>query len=726
MNAATRAYHVLSQLGPEFAWRRAAMAFDRTFGITRRRFAPKPWAAIRLADILRDGVPAEVRDYVAHKRANPPQFLFPLGNLSKIHGETTESVAMGEPTLAERVALLERNRCVWFFHKPSPKPIDWYVNPFDGTRADASRTWCDIGDFEPAAGDTRMMWEPSRAAWAVDLARAKARGLEGATGELYWRWVESWMNACPPFRGFQWKCGQEASVRFASMAIGFWAFRNDEATTTARWAEFAKLAWATGFRVFHHIHYAVSQRNNHAISEACGLILISHLFPEFHESSRWAKTGRDVMSDAIRDQIYDDGSYVQHSMNYHRVMLQMSTLAMRVAELSGSPLEEDVYDRIGRSAEFLYQMTDGTTGQTPNYGHNDGSHVLPLTDCEFDDFRPAIQAAFFLSTRKKLLSSGPWDEELVTLFGDEALKAAEHGSEDPIRVFSRFETGGYYTLRGENSWAMVRCHAYRDRPSQCDSLHVDLWWKGLNILCDCGTYRYFVANRPDVERHYKSLAAHNTVVVDGAEPFEEVTRFLHVPWTKAEKRRFDDLGDTGAVFEGERHDYDRKPWHVLHRRCVLSLPGDIWVIVDDVLGDGRHEATVRWHLLDAPYEIDDESRRVSLNADEGKISLAVSSGEDDIRRFEVVRGRDDPGKVQGFASTHYGFADPIPVVEAEVSGSLPLRIVSAIAPGEDVVVSLRETTGSVERWGLTIAGREVLIDLESSSLLSKLVYVGIA
>ena len=38
---------------------------------------------------------------------------------------------------------------------------------------------------------------------------------------------------------------------------------------------------------------------------------------------------------------------------------------------------------------------------------------------------------------------------------------------------------------------MVRCHRYRDRQGQCDTLHVDLWWRGRNVLCDAGSYQYF-------------------------------------------------------------------------------------------------------------------------------------------------------------------------------------------------------------------------------------------
>ncbi len=31
---------------------------------------------------------------------------------------------------------------------------------------------------------------------------------------------------------------------------------------------------------------------------------------------------------------------------------------------------------------------------------------------------------------------------------------------------------------------------FKTRPAQMDQLHVDLWHKGINVLCDSGTYSY--------------------------------------------------------------------------------------------------------------------------------------------------------------------------------------------------------------------------------------------
>jgi hypothetical protein len=174
----------------------------------------------------------------------------------------------------------------------------------------------------------------------------------------------------------------------------------------APWLTFARIAWITGQRIAGHIHYAISQKNNHALSEAVGLMLIGHLFPEFKPAAEWSALGRRVLTQEMRRQIYSDGSYVQSSMNYHRVMLDVCSFGLRIAELSGRPLERDLYDRLAAAAEFAYQMMEPSSGWLPNYGNNDGALVLPLSACEFCDYRSAIQSAYFLAHRKRLLSAG--------------------------------------------------------------------------------------------------------------------------------------------------------------------------------------------------------------------------------------------------------------------------------------------------------------------------------
>lgn len=92
----------------------------------------------------------------------------------------------------------------------------------------------------------------------------------------------------------------------------------------------------------------------------------------------------------------------------------------------------------------------------PNYGNNDGAHIFPLSECDFRDMRPAVQAAYFVATRKRLLESGPWDEELHWLMGSEAADRNNDQTRSDLRLESQaFDVGGYYTLRDTAAAARI-------------------------------------------------------------------------------------------------------------------------------------------------------------------------------------------------------------------------------------------------------------------------------
>ncbi len=707
MGPVSKAYNILKYLGPRVVRLRAGVYLGKAFGLTRRRFRHTPWDAIDLATICRGGTPTNADEYAAYKVKNSPRFLFPQGRPPRIDASIRQAEPERQPDLDERLRLLAQDRCVYFFRMPSPEPIDWYHNPFDDMRSNPHKPWYEIPDYLPTQGDPRMLWEPARAAWALDCARAKSHGHGADAGTLFWQWVDSWMDACPPFMGFHWKCGQESSVRFIAIALGFWALVHDPATTPQRWTQFARLAWATGHRVINQINYAVSQKNNHAMSEACGLLLISHLFPEFRESAAWFEEGHRVLLDEVRRQVYPDGSYLQQSMNYERVMLDGSILGSRIAQLAGRPMPGEFNKTIGRCARFLYEMMDPDTGRLPQYGPNDGAHVLPLTECDFTDFRPVIQAAHYAATNKRLLQAGPWDEQLVWLFGDESLKGEDSPAAPPQTA--AFDSGGYYTLRGDKSWAMIRCHTYRDRPTQCDPLQLDLWWRGLNIFQDCGTYHYYCPGRKDLEYYFKSIAAHNTIEIDGSDPLELVSRFLWFPWPKAERIRHERLNDRTQCFEGVSFAYDRKPWRARHRRLVLALADDMWIILDDLRGRGDHQAILRWHMIDASFEADPISQSVRLDTKQGPLHVVVASDTGRAAKFEVIRARNEPGRVQGLAAPYYGELLSTPTLETSVAFSEEARLLTVVRPEQPAKLDLVRAPSGGAVWNvMTPAGKTKL------------------
>ena len=716
------AFNILRYLGPRIVLLRAGIYARKYTGMTRRLFRSRDWDGIHLEEIFSPGVPTGTVDYANYKRENAPPFLFPLGNPPHVPDSIRRAKTTRQPSFQERIELLKQDRCVYFFHIPSPQSIDWYANPFDAKQSDPQRHFCEIPDYLPQQGDPRMLWEPSRAAWAIDCAKAAAYGSSVEIEETFWRWVDSWMDRCPPYQGFQWKCGQESAVRVIAILIGFWALANDRQTAPDRFLQMARLAWVTAYRIIHYINYAISQKNNHATTEACGLLLIAQLFPEFRDSPSWEARARRVIEKEVQRQTYDDGSYVQHSMNYQRVMMQGAILALRMAELSGRPFDRKIYQTIDHCGEFLYQMMDPDTGQTPLYGNNDGAYVLPFSECSFLDFRPVVQMAHYATHRSRTLPPGPWDEDWIWLFGGADVNVER--VQPPQPVSRSFEAGGYYTLRQKNSWCMLRSHTYQDRPGHCDQLHVDLWWRSQNILRDCGTYQYYIPGRPDVEYYFKSVRAHNVVEVDDENPLELASRFLWFPWPRGIVRERSTNSNGPLYLEAEQYDYDRHPWRTLHRRAVVSLPSDVWVIVDDLLSDGQHAMMLRWHLIDVPYSLDDEKGTLLLDTVEGEFGISVSGNPGVPTSCAVVRGRDEKNNVQGFAAPYYGQRLPIPTLEVRWSTSGAQRIVTVLSPSQAIIPRKLAGDAEVELWMIETPDNSHHLELAKPRRTAERVFLG--
>src|SRR4030042_512593 len=77
--------------------------------------------------------------------------------------------------------------------------------------------------------------------------------------------------------------------------------------------------------------YARAQNNNHLVTEATALYLAGAALD--HRS--WRELGWRWLNLALQRQISSHGEYIQHSTNYHRLMLQSALLADAVRRARG-------------------------------------------------------------------------------------------------------------------------------------------------------------------------------------------------------------------------------------------------------------------------------------------------------------------------------------------------------------------------------------------------------
>jgi hypothetical protein len=641
-------HQLLRHFGPAWLCYRGIYVLRRRSGLLRRELPTTRWEQQPLDRFLQSPL-SDLSTYLEYRKEQSPRFLLANADRQSLRQrcDAWDAGTVNPVRLAESL----RNGKLRFFERLDLDvgwPPQCHLNPVTGQTSKDQRHWSQIGDFEN--GDIKLLWEPSRFGFVFTLVRAYWRTGDERFAEMFWQAVENWRSENPPQAGVHWKCGQEISLRVMAWCFGLYGFLTSETTTPDRVAALAQMIAVSGERIAANISYGVSQKNNHGMSEAAGLWTIGLLFPEFRSAAAWSNTGRKLLESQAKELIYADGAFSQHSTNYHRLMLQLYLWAIRLGELNSKPLSSEVVQQVQRAGDFLYHIQDPDSGKVPCYGHNDGALFLPLSNCDYQDYRPVVQATQFLTSGRRCFHDGPWDEDLFWLFGSKALDAAVVDS--PRRDFAA-RVSGYYTLRSTSSFAFLRAGRFVHRPAQADSLHLDLWWRGQNIALDAGTYSY---NAPEPwDNRLAHSRYHNTVVVDDQDQMPRVSRFLWMPWLHAEvKQQMSSTAGQLSYWRGAHDGYLQRGLATRYTRTVLRIGDEHWLVCDYLDSPVQHDYRLHWLLCDASCDAE-EPTRIVLQTPSGGFQVQVASS---VRPMESSVLRADPSGPRGWRSAYYMHREP--------------------------------------------------------------------
>lgn len=580
-------------------------------------------------------------------------------------------------------------------------PPRWFRNPVTGQSVSPQQSWTQMRFASPLYGDLKFILEPSRFLFVYPLVRAYALSGDDRIPLAFWSAIEDWASQSPPMGGPLWICGQECSLRILAWSFALNAFIDSPSTTNKRVALLLSMIAAHAWRTAQTVGYARSQRSNHLISEAAGLWTAGTLYPELAEAQAWRNLGAHLLRDAVVDHITPEGVSQQHSFNYQRMVLHLLLWALRLAEIHSAPLHEDIRGRAQSAFDFIRHWVDPVTGLAPNYGSDDGSLIFPLASASSRDFRPLVQLGAAV-LNQPALNCGPWDETALW-FGVKPVQMQE-----PVSVPS-LQTG-YFRLGNQTSWAMIRAGRYTRRPFQADQLHVDLWWRGMNLARDPGTYLY--NGSAPWNNGFAGTAVHNTVTVDGQDQMRRIGRFLWVDWAQASGRAYASNGRAYADrFEGEHDGY--RGLGVTHRRAVQWLGGSGWVIVDDIADEvetAEHDVCLHWLAADLPFEVADSPFQIVFASEGARIRWSIVSsvpGSAAILRAGkqvAINGMSDFGSVEaqllGWEASTYGELQPAVSLVQRVRSRLPVRFVTVVLTDESCSFELRDSEVVISRDNL--------------------------
>lgn len=512
---------------------------------------------------------------------------------------------------AERVLAGEYQAYRWSWRQLPRTAAEWLVHPLTGRAAPGNVPWWRVAHLDAAAGDIKDLWEPARFAWAYDLVRGYLLTRDDRFARAFHDHLAAWYESSPPFRGPHWSCGQETAIRAAAILYAEANLASAPSSTPEAMRRIERVLSASGERIRDALGYAISQRNNHAISEAAGLILLGVRMLSSHpEAQEWLATGHRLLERLIREQFAEDGWYVQHSFTYLRLALDQCVLAERALRRAGRGLSPVAVARLRAAVNLLLTVMEPESGIVPNHGPNDGAFVHPVTLADCRDFRPVITAVCALWQSPLPANIAP-DPEVLAWLGEEAPPVGP-----PLEDGVWTGASGWAVVRTGGTAVFLRAGSYTSRPGHIDPLHLDVRFDGREVIVDPGTFAY---NAPEPWRNgLAGAAVHNGPLVDGREPGIRGPRFLWYLWPEARIL-------TAERIDAETYELIAEiPGEV--RRVVRVGPG-IVTVDDQVLRPAAREATVRWllHPNADPAQIEVEEGKLEP-AREGEVVGWFSPG----------------------------------------------------------------------------------------------------
>lgn len=454
------------------------------------------------------------------------------------------------------------------------KEYDWISNPQSGYKYEIYKHWTEIDDLSIDAGDIKYVWEKSRFSYLYNLIRYDYH-FEQDLAKLIIDEILSWIKANPLNLGPNYKCSQEISIRLLNWTFALNYYKNSKYLTNDTFHKILNSIYWQARHIYSNIQFSrKSVRNNHAITETLALYLIGLLYPFFPESNKWKSKGKNWFEEEILYQVYEDGSYLQFSMNYHRVVIQLLTWAFYLAKLNNEKFSEAVYQRGQKTLHFLLNAQDHFSGRLPNYGSNDGALFFKLNESHYRDYRPQLNALYYFYYEQNLYPGQDYLED--TLWYNRNFK----DSHKPVYApsLSSHDIGGFYNIRDKDSLTFIRCGIHKDRPAHADNLHVDIWYNGENIFHDSGTFQY--NTEKELLSFFNGTSAHNTVQLAQNDQMLKGPRFIWLNWSQADYANLKET-DEEYYFEGSIRAFGYLSNNVSHKRTVKKHKNKpVWIIED--------------------------------------------------------------------------------------------------------------------------------------------------
>lgn len=437
--------------------------------------------------------------------------------------------------------------------------------------------------------------------------------------------LKDWVIASLPYprkksSTAMWR-GLEVALRIKHWANTFYSLiQSDDLSPATRLLMLSSLP--------EHAHYLRSfhAQGNWLTMEMSGLALIASCWPEFRESPAWLQYCKGTMVESMKEQVYPDGVQSELTSHYHYVALYNFDQFLETCEQAGVSLPEYYSGQIEKMWNYLaYAMRPD--GNNPLNNDSDLGNYKERVMTASDRFkRPDWR---FIATNGK---EGTAPEAPSILF-PYAGQAIFRNGWDARAQWSFFDVG---------PWGSGHQHN--------DKLHLSVSAYGRDLLVDGGRFAY----RGEVADKFRSYAigsaSHNVLLIDGKgqAPGPRTTEtplddhyFKHSDQLDYAWNRVDHFRDVEGSVE--------------HQRAVAYVPGEFWIVLDQVRTDRPRQIEALWHWHpDCKVMVDKNDRIATMNEHGNLQVIPLGRQPWEVR---TIKGQETP-EPQGWYSREYNIAEP--------------------------------------------------------------------
>jgi len=669
---------------------------------------------------------------IATDRMRTPDDADPeLDDLIKRHGSSLKSYFAYGPARRFYASVQERNGVVSFLNELHPewhdravqeakalcehrvnllayrdvelgKSIDWHRDPITGFQW-PKRFWADYDLVHAPAVDAKIIHELNRHQHLPRLAKAFfLTGDESCAREAISQ-IESWIEQNPKWQGVNWQSSLELSIRCMSW---LWTLLFLLPSTTLNEASLRRICRCLFAQLDHISRYpsTYTSPNTHLIGEAASLFIAGVLFPEVPRSQQWRDFGMHTLLDEMERQVSRDGVHAELSTYYHCYAADFYLHAFALARKNRIAVPDRSWDRLARMFDFVMHMTrpDGTL---PLIGDDDGGRALALSSQNYTSYRDGLSSGSVLFARPDFKHQAQeFLEESLWLLGTEAWPLFDSlPATCPTELHQGFEDSGYFIQRsgwGSNDTQVVfDCGGMgmgSGGHSHSDGLSLTLFSGGREFLIDPGTSVYNAA--PEWRRYFRSTAAHNTVLVDDRGQCEPAGTFTWKQKTAKCLQKHAAL--VGIDYIEGTVEIRGASQKCSHRRRLVHVEPDYWIVLDDLRGKGNHN-------FDFFYHFGPETQLTVLSDEgHGEIHCKARIGDSQLQMFMYASEAALTEVQKGWSSQIYGDRRASTVLKASMRGVPPVAMMSFLCPGNPATRTLRFKTNTNHAIGASIRNDE--------------------